>query len=148
MANHSHVAGSSQQERDVTGWVGWVYFAAFLLILNGSFQTIMGIIALFNSQVYAVVNDTVVLFNIATWGFVHMLLGIILIAAGSALFTGRLWARIVGVIVATVSILSQLMFISAYPFWSIIAIIIDFAVIYALTVHGAEAAFTDDELEA
>jgi len=144
MAQHSPVVHHSGQEREVTGWVGWVYFAAFLLILNGAFQTIMGIIALFNSQVYAVVNDTVVLFNIGAWGFIHLLLGIILIAAGSALFSGRLWARVVAIIVATVSILSQLMFISAYPFWSIIAIIIDFAIIYALTVHGSEAVIEDE----
>ena len=146
MANHSHTVRSSQQDREVTGWVGWIYFAAFLLILNGSFQTMMGIIALFNSQVYAVVNDTVVLFNVGTWGFIHLLLGIVLISAGGALFSGRMWARVVAIIVATVSILSQLMFISAYPFWSIIAIIIDFAIIYALTVHGSEALIEDDEI--
>ena len=139
------MANQTTANQSVTGWVGWVYFAAFLLMLNGFFQIIMGFVALFNSQFYAVVNNSLVLFNIATWGWVHLTLGIVLAAAGSALFSGRLWARILAVILAMVSILSQLMFISVYPIWSTIAIVIDFVIVYALTVHGAEAAVTDDD---
>ena len=73
MGNGTSVAHSASRDEQVTGWVGWVYFAALLLILNGVFQTIMGIVALFNGQVYTVINDNVVLFNLATWGFVHIL---------------------------------------------------------------------------
>ena len=138
------MANNISSESEVTGWVGWVYFAAFMLILNGLFQSMMGLIALFDDQYYAIVNSTLVVFDITTWGWVHLLLGIILVVAGAALFSGKLWARIVAIILAILSVLSQLMFISAYPIWSIFAIVIDFVVIYALTVHGSEARIDED----
>lgn len=130
---------TTSQKQDVTGWVGWVYFAGFILILNGFFQSTMGLVALFNSQFYAITQNTLVVLDISTWGWIHLLLGILLVATGSALFTGKLWARIVAVVAVIASIISQLMFISVYPIWSVIAIIISFVVIYALTVHGSEA---------
>lgn len=138
------MANNMTSDREVTGWVGWVYFAAFMLILNGLFQTMMGLVALFDDQYYAIVNSTLVVFDITTWGWVHMGLGILLIIAGGALFSGKMWARIVAIIMAILGILSQLMFLSAYPIWSIFAIVIDFVVIYALTVHGSEAIIEDD----
>jgi len=144
MANGTNISHGARPDRDTSAWVGWVYFAAFLLILNGAFQTIMGILAIFSGQIYTVTNDSVILFNLAGWGFVHILFGILLISAGSALFNGQLWARIFAVIMATLGVISQLMFISAYPFWSIIAIVVNLAIIYALTVHGPEETTFDE----
>jgi hypothetical protein len=66
-------------------------------------------------------------------------MGIIVLCAGVSLFKGSTWARIVGVIAALLSFVAQFAFVSAYPIWSVTAMVISLLVIYALTVHGAEA---------
>jgi len=72
------------------------------------------------------------------WGWVHLIGGIIMALAGISLFAGRMWARVVGVILALASAIVNVAFLSAYPIWSAIMIALDVLVIWALTVHGAE----------
>lgn len=122
-----------------TGWVGWVYFASFMMMLLGGFQAIMGLVALFKNEVFFVTEKSLVVFDYTTWGWVHLLLGLVVFAAGVALMNGATWARVVGILLAAVSLLANLVFISSYPLWSILVIVIDVLVIYALTVHGGEA---------
>ena len=74
------------------------------------------------------------------WGWAHLILGIVIVAAGAAVLNGRTWGRLVGMAMAVVSALVSLTFIAAYPAWSIIIIAIDVFVIYALCVHGDELA--------
>ncbi len=50
------------QGTEVTGWVGWIYFAAFALLISGIFQIIAGLVALLNSDFYAVAAGTVMIF--------------------------------------------------------------------------------------
>ena len=66
----------------------------------------------------------------------HLLLGIVVACAGVALTRGATWARIVAVVVAVISAIINLAFMSAYPMWSVIMITIDFLIIFAVTVHG------------
>lgn len=127
----------------VTGWLGWIYFAAFALLVAGIFHMIAGLTALLNSGFY-VVNGTAVVFDLTTWGWIHLLGGVLLLCTGTALFTGRMWARVVAVIVATLSLIANFVFISYHPVWSIIAIVLDVLIVYALTVHGDEAALVDE----
>ena len=83
-------------------------------------------------------GNLVVDVNYNVWGTVHLILGVLLLLSGAGVLTGNLAARIVGVILAGLSALANLVFIEAYPFWSIIIITVDVLVIYALTVHGRE----------
>lgn len=123
-----------------SGWVGWIYFAAFALLLSGVLQIISGLVALLNSGYYAVSEGTALVFNLDTWGWVHLLLGIIVVCIGTALFSGRAWARVVAVILASLNFIAYFMFVGVYPIWSVIAMVIYAFVIYAITVHGNEAA--------
>ena len=72
------------------------------------------------------------------WGWVHLIGGIVVVGAGIGLFAGEIWARALGVIVAMVSAVMNIGFLSAYPIWSTIMIAVDILVIWALTVHGGE----------
>lgn len=126
------------QNNKVTGWVGWVYFAAFMVLLAGIFQLVSGFAALLSPDYYGVVNGSLLVLDLTTWGWVHMLLGIALLCAGTALFSGKTWARVVAIILAMLNLLAQFAFLSEYPIWSIIIIAVDVMVIYALTVHGHE----------
>ena len=121
-----------------TGWHGWVVFAAVVLVVLGMFHAIVGLVALFQED-YFVVGSTGLMVSVdyTSWGWTHIILGLIVASAGAALTTGATWARVVAVIVAIVSAVVNLAFMSAYPLWSAIMIVIDFLVIYAVTAHGS-----------
>jgi hypothetical protein len=123
---------------DPTGWTGWVVFASFMMFLLGAFQAVQGLVALFDDGFYVTSGNLVVNVNYNVWGTVHLLLGVLLLLTGAGVLTGNLAARTIGVILAGLSALANLLFIEAYPFWSIIIITVDVLVIYALTVHGRE----------
>ena len=129
----------SQRRPEQTGWVGWIMFASVMMVLVGTFQAIAGLVALFNDEYYVVTrNDLVVSVDYTTWGWVHLLLGIVVAAAGLGLAVGQTWARVVGIIVALLSAIVNLTFLAASPVWCTIMITIDVLVIWALTVHGGE----------
>ena len=77
-------------------------------------------------------------FDVTTWGWVHLIGGILLIVAGVYLLSGKVWARIIGVIAAFISILVNFAWLPWYPIWSILMIAAGFFVIWALTVHGRD----------
>ena len=125
--------------QEPTGWVGWIVFAATLALIVGVFDVIEGIIALFRTGYYLVApSGLVVNVNYTTWGWVHIAIGAVLIAAALGLFAGQMWARVVGVIIASLSAIVNFAFIPAYPLWCLAVIAIDVFIIYALTAHGAE----------
>ncbi len=131
--------GTYENDSDQSGWAGWLAFASFMMFMVGSFQVIQGLIALFNDDYYVVrESGLVVNVNYNAWGTVHLILGILLILCGAGVLTGNIVARSVGVLLAGLSALANMAFISAYPVWSLIVIAIDVFVIYALTVHGGE----------
>lgn len=127
------------QPTEMTGWVGWIAFAATMMVMLGAFHVMQGLVALFNDEYYLVgKSGLTVHLDYTTWGWVHVIGGLVVAAAGVSLFTGRIWARMVGVLVAMVSAFVNIGFLSAYPIWSAIMIAIDILVIWALTVHGGE----------
>lgn len=122
-----------------TGWVAWIFFAATMMLILGVFHAIEGLVAIFNDSYYLVgKNGLTVQVDYTAWGWTHLVLGVLVAAAGVALFSGRTWARVIGVAVAVLSALVNLAFLAAYPAWSTILIAIDVLVIWAITVHGAE----------
>ena len=126
-------------DREVTGWSGWAMFAGVIMVMVGIFQSTAGLVALFNDDFYAVTDgDLVVKLDYTQWGWIHLILGSFLATAGVAVFSGRVWGRAVGVVLAGLSALAHLLFLPATPVWSVIVIAIDVLVIYALCVHGGE----------
>ena len=122
-----------------SGWVGWIAFAGAMMIMLGTFQAIQGFVAIFDDGFYRVTESGLVVeVDFTVWGWTHLLLGVLIVAAGAGVLVGNLAARIVAVILAGLSALLNLLFIEAYPIWSIIIITIDVLVIFALTVHGRE----------
>ena len=122
-----------------TGWAGWAVFAGVMLIVVGAFQAIDGLVALFRDEVYLVRSDGLVVnVDYTAWGWVHLILGIVLVGAGAAIFSGRVWGRTVGVIAAIISAVLNFAYLASYPVWSTLIIAIDVLVIYALIAHGRE----------
>jgi hypothetical protein len=124
---------------DPTGWTGWIVFASFMMFLVGSFQAIQGFVAIFDPGYYRVTEGGLVIeVDYTAWGWTHLLLGALLILCAVGVLAGNVAARTVAVILAGLSAIVNLLFIEAYPFWSIIVITVDVLVIWALTVHGRE----------
>ena len=110
-----------------------------MMFLVGSFQAIQGLVAIFDDGYYVVRESGLVVdVDYTAWGFVHLILGVLLILCGAGVLTGNVVARGVGVLLAGLSALANMAFIGAYPVWSILVIAVDVLVIYALTVHGGE----------
>lgn len=100
------------------------------------FHIFAGLVALFNDTYFVAPHqDLVVSVSYDTWGSAHLIGGLV---AGVGLFTGAMWARVLGVGVAMLSAIVNLAFLAAYPLWSVMMITLAVLVIYAVTAHGSE----------
>jgi hypothetical protein len=121
-----------------TGWTGWIAFAGVMMIISGGLNALYGLIAVVNDEWVVWTNRASLYLDISQWGWVHLIVGLVLMLAGIGVFSGRMLARIVGVIAAAVSLFVNFMFVPAYPLWALAVVTIDVLVIWALTAHGSE----------
>jgi hypothetical protein len=143
-ARHAQ-AGSSTAGEDLkptpwtSPWVGWILFAGVMMIILGLFHAFQGFIALFDDEYYVVGRTGLTIhLDYTVWGWTHLFLSLVVLIGGVALLNGKMWGRIVGVVLAVVSVIVNIAFLAAYPIWSTIMIAVDILVIWALTVHGHE----------
>lgn len=123
------------------GWVvGMTAFAILMMVMIGIFHTVEGLVALFNNEIYVVGARYVFAFDLTAWGWIHLLLGIVLIVAGIGIRTGQLWARSVGIGFVVLSMIANFLFLPYYPVWSLLIIALDFFIIWALCVYNEDAA--------
>jgi hypothetical protein len=137
----SEARGHGASDAGPSGWaVGFVVFAAVMMMLAGGFQTIAGIAAIFEDEFFVVGPNYVYDIDVTAWGWIHLILGVILFAAGAGVLSGATWARVVGITLASLSAFANFFFIPYYPVWSIVIIALDVAVIWALSVYGRREA--------
>ncbi|GAA2921475.1 MULTISPECIES: hypothetical protein [Streptomycetaceae] len=115
-----------------TSLSGWTVFAAVLMIFGGAMAILEGIAAIAKDDVFVATRNYVFQFNLTGWGWVHLILGIVILLAGCALFTGALWARAVGVLLAGLGLVAHFLWLPYYPFWSLVLIAVNIIVIWAL----------------
>ena len=131
------VADSRSQKE--SGWARWLTFAAVIMGMVAVFQIVNGLTAIFRSGTYVVGEDRLAVeVDYTVWGWVHLVLGLVAGAAAFALVAGQMWARVVGIVMAVASAVTNLAFIPAYPVGSTLVIVLDVLVIYAIAVHGGE----------
>jgi hypothetical protein len=126
--------GASALSDDARG-AGWVGFAAILLGFTGMWNCFEGILAIASSRVY-VAHQTFIFSDLNTWGWIVTVLGVIQVFAALALLTGSEFARWFGIASASLNAIGQLMFVPAYPWWSLAMFSADMLIIYALAVYG------------
>src|SRR6476646_3291003 len=107
--------------------------AAILLLVVGLVSLLQGISAVAEDEVFVVGIEYVYKFDLTTWGWIHIVIGVLVIVAGLGLFTGAAWARIAAVVVASLSIVANFLWIPYYPLWAILIIALDIVVIWAVT---------------
>jgi len=120
------------------GAAGWAMFAGFVMIMVGCFHMIWGFGAILNDALYNTPSDYYLKINESGWGWIHVIAGLIVLLAGFGIFRGAVWARTVGVIIATISAIANFASLPYYPIWGICMILVDVAIIWALTVHGRD----------
>jgi hypothetical protein len=126
------------EEPPVSGWVmGGIVFAATVLVMIGIFHAIAGLVAIIDDDFYRVRRDYTFDLDTTGWGWIHLILGIILVAVGFALYARQEWAAISAVVLAGLSAVANFLFIPYYPLWSLVGIALAVWVIWALTRPGA-----------
>ncbi|MEV6115238.1 hypothetical protein AB0L59_22660 [Streptomyces sp. NPDC052109] len=121
---------------------GGTTFAGVLLMLNGILAILQGVSAIAADDVYARVDNYVYKINLTGWGWILLVLGVIAAFVGWGVLSGAAWARAVGIVLASLSLLSQFLFLPYAPVWSLIMMAIDIFVIWALAVYRPETAST------
>ncbi|WP_327324557.1 hypothetical protein OG735_20040 [Streptomyces sp. NBC_01210] len=113
---------------------GLVVFAAVMLIIGGILDVFRGIMAIANDDIFVSTPRYVFRFDVTGWGWLHLILGVVAILVGVSLFKAPLWARIIGIVIAALLIITNFLSLPYYPFWSVIAIALYAFIIWALCV--------------
>jgi hypothetical protein len=115
---------------------GLTTLAGVLLLVSGLWSFFIGLAGLIKNQFFVVTTNYTFKLDVTSWGWTHLILGIVVALVGIGLLLGQAWARIVGVIVAVLSLMANFLFLPYYPFWSILVIFLDVMIIWALLVYG------------
>ncbi|MFD9539361.1 hypothetical protein [Streptomyces sp. NPDC060022] len=141
MAQSAPTPGTSPRQGSGSAWAsGGVMFAGVLLLVDGVLAVIKGIAGIASDDVYARINDYTFKFNVTSWGWIHLVLGIVLVIVGVGILKGALWARGVGVGLAALSLIANFMWLPYQPVWAIVSIAIDAFVIWALCTDRTKEA--------
>ncbi|WP_353946186.1 hypothetical protein ABII15_34385 [Streptomyces sp. HUAS MG91] len=134
-------SGTPPQEPHVSVMaLGGVVFAACVLGILGGFHLISGLSEVLSSNYYQAQHDYAFDFDTNGRGWVEMITGAVMLGAAFALFKGRTWARVVGIVIAGLSALEHFFFTPYHPVWSAIIIVLDVLVIWSLTAYGRREA--------
>jgi hypothetical protein len=130
---------SESREPEVSGWaVGGIAFAATIMVMIGVFQAIVGIVAIVDDSFFLVTKNYTFEMDTTAWGWIHLILGVLLTVSGFYLFARRPWAGIVALTLALLSAIANFFFIpQTDTIWPVIIIALDVWVIWALTRPGA-----------
>lgn len=120
------------------GAVATIAFAGIMMVLVGVLHALQGIVALVNDTFFVYGEEYVFEFDLTTWGWTHLLVGGVVAAAGIALFRGAVWARVVAVVLASISLIASFVWLPYYPVWSLLLMALDVLVIWAVTAHGRD----------
>jgi hypothetical protein len=132
---------AGRTEAGVSGWaVGLAAFAGAVMLIVGIFQAFAGLAAIIDDEFFVVGPNYTYDVDVTAWGWIHLILGGIVAFAGISIYSGAVWARTVGVVLAILSAVANFFFIPYYPVWAVLIIALNIAVIWALTVYGPEQA--------
>jgi hypothetical protein len=115
---------------------GRLVFGAVMMLFGGLMALAQGIAAVRNDRVFVATPNYIFSYDLGGWGWVHMILGIVLVIAGLAVFTGAMWARVVGVVLAGLGLIANFLWLPYTPVWALVLMLVDAFVIWALCTGG------------
>src|SRR3954454_11566761 len=123
---------------EVSGWaVGGIAFAGTVMVMIGAFQAMEGLVAIFNDEFFVVARHYTFDLDVTAWGWIHLILGVVVLATGFGLFARSTWAGVTAIFICMLSAISNFFFIPYYPIWAVLLIGLNVWVIWALTRPGA-----------
>jgi hypothetical protein len=125
-------------------WIGWIVFAASMLVVIGVLNVLEGIVALVDDKRLVIAQDRLIAVDLTGWGWTLLIFGVVMVATGIGLLSGRTWARITAIVVVGLHAVSQIGWLAAFPIWSLLMIALDTTVLFALTARWSAAR---DELD-
>ncbi|HWC09150.1 MAG TPA: hypothetical protein VG458_08860 [Solirubrobacterales bacterium] len=114
---------------------GWTVFAGAVMLIVGSLDALWGLAAILNDDIVFVGGQGVILADVTTWGWVHLILGSIVACTGLGLFAGTEWARFAAIFFVAINAVSQIVWFPAAPLWAFLMILLDVTIIYQLTAR-------------
>ena len=117
---------------------GGALFASILMTIGGVMGAFQGIAGITKSTFFVVPADYWITVNTTAWGWTHLVVGLVLVAAGFGVMTGATWARWLGIAIVAVSAVVNFLFIPIQPFTSLALIAINVWIIHSLAVHKRE----------
>jgi hypothetical protein len=124
--------------REVRGPTGWVVFAGAVMVIVGFLNFFYGLAAIVNDDVVVVGGHGAIIADLTTWGWITLIIAVVLVLTGFGLFVGAEWARVVGVIIVALNAIEQVWIFPAAPLWAFIVILLDVIIIYNLTARWSE----------
>jgi hypothetical protein len=125
--------------RAPSGWTtGAAVFAATLMIIVGILEAIQGLAAILEDEFFVLTENYVFDLDVTAWGWIHLLLGILVLLAGLSLMAGQTYGRIIALILASLAAIANFLYVPYYPFWSLLMIALAIWVIWALTSRWEE----------
>ena len=131
MSNNT-TSGPVDTRRSTTSTTGWARFAGILLIVSGVWSVLTGIAGILEDKIFVTSSQYVYAFDLTAWGWVHTILGVAAVAAGVGVLKATAWGRMLGVALASASLLVNFAFIPYYPIWSIVVGALDVLIIWQL----------------
>ena len=128
----------SERRRTTRGATGWVIFAAVMMFIIGFLNFFYGLAAIVNDQVVIVGGHGAIVADITTWGWITLILSIVVLLTAGGLFMEAGWARWTAVFLVALNAIEQVWIFPAAPLWALIVILLDTVVIYNLTARWAE----------
>jgi hypothetical protein len=119
---------------------GWITFAGVMLIVVAILNMIDGVAAISKSKFF-VANAQYVLSDLNTWGWIILVIGVLQMLVGFGVWAGNRLARWAGIVIVSLNMIAQLLFIPAYPFWSLAIFTVDVLIIYGLVAYGGRPRF-------
>jgi hypothetical protein len=111
---------------------GGLLFAATIMVLTGIFQIFQGIAGIAKDNIFVTTPNYTLRFDTTAWGWIHLIIGILVAVTGFFVFTRAPWARIVGIGLVALQAFANFFFVPYYPFWGLTLVAIDIFVIWAL----------------
>ncbi|MFF0424004.1 hypothetical protein ACFYUJ_06275 [Streptomyces sp. NPDC004520] len=133
MSQNTAPRKAAPQQSTSGAWAsGGTLFAGVLMLVTGFMDVFQGIAGIAEDDVYARIGDYVFKFNLTTWGWIHLILGVIVAVAGIGILRGAEWGRIAGISLASLNVLFQFLFLPYQPWWALFSMAISIFVIWAL----------------
>ena len=123
-----------------TAWVGWIAFAGLMMIVTGVLGALAGLAAIVRDETYVQGPSRVWIFDETAWGWIHLLIGIGVVAIGAMMLRGGVISMALGAGVIVLHMIAHFQWMGMYPWWSMVVIAIDVLILYAMIVHGGEMA--------